>query len=260
MADDREAKNASDFIGIWTNDDIPTKLRPIKPLNDVWGISRGYQARLNALGLYSVYDVAHFSKEVLINEFGIMGEELYEHANGRDNSNIREKYIPINKNLSLGQVLMRDYGYEETELIIKEMTDDLCVRLRQTKLKAGQAYLSIRYSFNSSCPPFSHQLKLNIPTDLNSELYNALIYIFKTYAKHEPVRQIGISFGSLKADKVEQLSIFKDIDSIDKERNLYCALDEIQKKYGKNKILKADSLTKGSTIKERHNQIGGHRK
>lgn len=260
MADDREAKNASDFIGIWTNDDIPTKLRPIKPLNNVWGISRGYQARLNALGLYSVYDVAHFSKEVLINEFGIMGEELYEHANGRDNSNIREKYIPINKNLSLGQVLMRDYGYEETELIIKEMTDDLCVRLRQTKLKAGQVYLSIRYSFNSSCPPFSHQLKLNIPTDLNSELYNALIYIFKTYAKHEPVRQIGISFGSLKADKVEQLSIFKDIDSIDKERNLYCALDEIQKKYGKNKILKADSLTKGSTIKERHNQIGGHRK
>ena len=45
----------------------------------------------------------------------------------------------------------------------------------------------------------------------------------------------GISFGSLKADKVEQLSIFKDIDSVDKERNLYCALDEIQKKYGKNK-------------------------
>ena len=35
---------------------------------------------------------------------------------------------------------------------------------------------------------------------------------------------------------------------------------EIQKKYGKNSILKGTSLLKESTIKERHNQIGGHRK
>lgn len=260
MADDREAKSAKDFIGIWTYDDVPTKLWTIKDLSDVWGISRGYKTRLNALGLYSVYDIAHFSKDILIKEFGVMGEELYEHSHGRDESNIREKYTPNNKNLSLGQVLMRDYNYEETQLILKEMTDDLCVRLRQTKLKAGQVFLAIRYSFNSPTSPFSHQLKLNIPTDLNSELYNAILYIFKTYAKYEPVRQIGISFGSLRHSKVDQLSIFSDIDRIEKERNLYCALDEIQKKYGKNKVLKADSLTKGSTIKERHNQIGGHRK
>ena len=45
-----------------------------------------------------------------------------------------------------------------------------------------------------------------------------------------------------------------------KERNLYRALDEISKKYGKNKVLKGSSLTKESTIKERHNQIGGHRR
>lgn len=260
MADDKEAKKAKDFIAVWTYEDVSTKLWPIKPLNEVWGISSGYTKRLNALGMYSVYDVAHFSKDLLVKKFGVMGEELYEHCNGRDESDIRDKYIPINKNLSLGQVLMRDYTFEETKVIIKEMTDDLCVRLRQTKLKVGTVHLMIRYSFTSIEPPFAHQLKMNIPTDLNSELLTALLYIFETYAKHQPIRQIGISFGNLSKGKIDQLSIFKDIKSVDKERNLYIALDEIQKKYGKNKVLKADSLKNESTIKERHNQIGGHRK
>ena len=37
-------------------------------------------------------------------------------------------------------------------------------------------------------------------------------------------------------------------------------MDAIQKKYGKNKLLRTSSLSKESTAKERHNQIGGHRK
>lgn len=260
MADDKEAKHNSDFIAIWTYDDIPTKLWPIKPLNEVWGISSGYTRRLNALGIYNVYDLAHYSKEVLIEKFGVMGEEIYNHANGIDNSNIREKYIPVNKNLSLGQVLMRDYTFEEAKTIVSEMNDDLCVRLRQSKLKVGSVALYIRYSFTSPCEPFGHQIKTAVPTSLNSEILNYLLYIYDTYVQHEPIRQIGISFGNLTKGKVEQLSIFKDIEDEDKENNLYMALDEIQKKYGKNKILKGEALRKESTIKERHNQIGGHRK
>ena len=53
---------------------------------------------------------------------------------------------------------------------------------------------------------------------------------------------------------------FKNLESLDKEESMYKAIDEIQKKYGKNSILKGTSLLKESTIKERHNQIGGHRK
>ena len=42
--------------------------------------------------------------------------------------------------------------------------------------------------------------------------------------------------------------------------NLYLAMDEIQAKFGKNSVLRGTSLLKNSTAKERHNQIGGHRK
>ena len=259
MADDKEAKNNKDFIALWDYKDVPTKLWPIKPLSEIWGISRGFEARLNKLGLYTVYDVAHYSKEILIEQFGIMGEDIYEHANGRDISNIREKYTPVNKNLSVGQVLMRDYTVKEARLVIKEMCDELCIRLRQTEMKATGVSLMIRYSFTSKALPFAHQLKINA-TDLNSELTNAVLYLYDNYVEDAYIRQIGISFGGLVKENYDQLSLFKNLEAIDKERNLYRALDEISKKYGKNKVLKGSSLTKESTIKERHNQIGGHRR
>lgn len=259
MADDKEAKNNKDFIALWDYKDVPTKLWPIKPLSEIWGISRGFEARLNKLGLYTVYDVAHYSKEILIEQFGIMGEDIYEHANGRDISNIREKYTPVNKNLSVGQVLMRDYTVKEARLVIKEMCDELCIRLRQTEMKATGVSLMIRYSFTSKALPFAHQLKINA-TDLNSELTNAVLYLYDNYVEDAYIRQIGISFGGLVKENYDQLSLFKNLEAFDKERNLYRALDEISKKYGKNKVLKGSSLTKESTIKERHNQIGGHRR
>lgn len=259
MADDKEAKNNKDFIALWDYKDVPTKLWPIKPLSEIWGISRGFEARLNKLGLYTVYDVAHYSREILIEQFGIMGEDIYEHANGRDISNIREKYTPVNKNLSVGQVLMRDYTVKEARLVIKEMCDELCIRLRQTEMKATGVSLMIRYSFTSKALPFAHQLKINA-TDLNSELTNAVLYLYDNYVEDAYIRQIGISFGGLVKENYDQLSLFKNLEAFDKERNLYRALDEISKKYGKNKVLKGSSLTKESTIKERHNQIGGHRR
>ena len=53
MADDKEAKNAKDYIALWGYKDVPNKLWPLKPLSEVWGISRGFEARLNKLGLYT---------------------------------------------------------------------------------------------------------------------------------------------------------------------------------------------------------------
>ena len=259
MADDKEAKNAKDFIALWDYKDVPTKLWPLKPLSEMWGISHGFETRLNALGLYTVYDVAHYSKDILVDKFGIIGEDIYEHANGRDETDVRDKYVPVNKNLSLGQVLMRDYTINEAKLIISEMVDELAIRLRQTGLKATSVSLMIRYSFSSTIPPFHHQLSID-PTDLNSDLKSALMYLYDTYIKEGFIRQVGISFSGLIHKESEQLSLFKNLSAIDKERSLYKALDEIYKKYGKNKVLKASSLTKASTIKERHNQIGGHRR
>lgn len=260
VADDKDAKTAKDYIAEWTKDNFKEKLWKISPLSELWGISIGYQKRLNMLGIYNVYDLAHADLEILKEKLGIIGEELYEHANGIDDTDIREKYIPINKNLSLGQVLMKDYKKKDTLLIIREMCDDLSNRLRKNNLETSKVHLFIRYTFHQE-GGYSHQVDLLRPTDNNDEIFEGLKYLFFKYTPDNAlIRQVGISFSNLSKPKVKQLSIFQNVEEEESNTNLFLALDEIQEKYGKNSVLRASSLLKNSTIKERHNQIGGHRK
>ena len=260
VADDIYGKKDPNFIGeIYTNE-IKEKLWPIKPLNKIWGISQGYLARLNRIGIYSVKDLATYPKEKLVKLFGVLGEELHNHANGIDETNIREKYIPVNKAISNGQVLMKDYTKKGALLVLKEMNDDLCFRLREIGKKTSVIHLAVGYSLSSEDLGFSKELTLSFPTNNNKEIYEGIKYLFDKYTENKPIRRLGISFSHLVNPTFEQLDLFKDYKEYDKENTLYDYIDLIQEKYGKNKLLKLDSKKEDSTIKERHNQIGGHRK
>jgi len=259
VADDVEAKHNEDFIAEWSYEDVPTKLWPLRPIDEMWGVSNGYTAKLNTLGIYSVYDLAHFDKELLIDKFGIIGEELYNHANGIDEANIREKYLPLNKGLSLGQVLMRDFSKKELPIVLKEMNDELTIRLRKIHKNCSCVHLAVGYS-NAIDGGFSHQVETLSPTSINSVLFKSVLYIFNTYCEDKPIRRICISYSNLTDKVTEQLSLFSDIKSEEDEEEMYRTLDEVMNKFGKNSVLRTSALTKSSTIKERHNQIGGHRK
>ena len=66
--------------------------------------------------------------------------------------------------------------------------------------------------------------------------------------------------------ELDQLDLFtpleakqKEAESLARERSLQEAMLKIQSKYGKNAILKANSLQDGATAIDRNRQIGGHR-
>lgn len=46
---------------------------------------------------------------------------------------------------------------------------------------------------------------------------------------------------------------------MEKEKKLQKALVSLKKKYGKNSILKGTNYLDGATMRERNQQIGGHR-
>ena len=259
VADDIEAKTNKDFIAEWTYDDVPKKLWPIKPLTKMWGISLGYSTKLNLLGIYTVGDLAKYDKEELIDRFGILGSELHNHANGIDETDIREKYLPLNKGLSIGQVLMRDYTKKEMVLILKEMCDELTIRLRKIQKNCGCVHLGIAYS-SAIDGGFFHQVQLISPTSVNSDLLKGIMYLFNTYCEDKPIRRVCISYTDLSNKNIQQLSLFSDVQSLDDEEEMYKTLDEVMEKFGKNSISRTSALTKSSTIRERHNQIGGHRR
>ena len=257
VALDTEAKNKPPYIAEWTKKDIEGKLWKIKPLSKMWGISSGYERRLNALGINDVGQLARTDKNFLKQKFGIMGEQLWEHANGIDNTDIRDKYIPKDTSLSVGQVLFKDYNSTETKLIIKEMSDDLCMRLREHEQLTKRIGLMIQYTASIG-GGFSHQVTLDYPTDETEKITEDLLKLFDKYDERKLVRGVHISFSKLTSNEQRQLSLFEDEKTVSEKRALTKVIDLLKNKYGKNIVLRGSSLLESSTARERHNQIGGH--
>jgi len=259
VALDLYAKKEPDGIAIMHKEDVPTKLWPVTPLNKMWGIGERMMARLNAIGIYTVGDIARSNRDYIKSKFGVMGEQLIDHANGIDESDIHEEYVPKETSLSIGQVLFKDYNKENIVTIIREMNDDLCVRMRKQECQTSVVSLFIGYS-KETMGGFSRQMSLLAATDDNQTLFEAEMEIFNKFIQDLPIRHVGINFGKLTYQAYRQLDIFEDQVEQSKRTDLNKAMDKIQAKYGKNALLRASALTEDSTIKERHEFIGGHRK
>lgn len=250
------AKKEKNGVAIIRQKDVKNKLWKVAPLRKIWGIGARTEEKLNKLGIFSVKDLALSSLQFLTSNFGVMGEQLYNHANGIDESDIHEKYIPESTSLTIGQVLFKDFNKSNVTTIIREMCDDLSERLRKENKKAARVSLYIGYSKDQG--GFSRQTTLLNTTDETPKLYEALLEIFNHHIQDKPIRNVGMSFSSLTNSSHQQLDIFEDQHEQIKSRELLFTIDAIHQKYGKNILLRTSALTEDSTAKERHEQIGGH--
>lgn len=258
VALDIESKHSPDFIAKWTYEDVKTKLWNITPLDEMWGIGSKTMKKLNDLGIYKVGDINKYSKDFYKKRFGVLGEELYLHANGIDASNLKDdKYEIKNKSYGLSQILYKDYTPEEAILIIKEMCETICKRLRNNKKVCGVVGFGIGYS-RSVGGGFYHSKKLSESTDNENVIFSVCKSIYDSYIEEEPIRKVSISLGKITDNNYVQLNLFEEVNETINE--IPIVVDEINKKFGDNAILKASSLLNYSTIKMRNKKMGGHNK
>ena len=258
VALDIYAKTAKNGIARLSSNEIKEKLWPITPLHKVWSIGERTEAKLNKMNIFTVRDIANSNIDYLKSKFGVMGEQLWRHANGIDEADIHEQYEPKEKSFSLGQVLFRDYQKDEAITIIREMVDTLASRMRNGNKMCNIVSLYIGYSKNLG--GFSRRATLLSTTDDSKVLLDAILEIYQRYVKDLPIRNVGICFGGLVTASHQQLNLFEDEKKQVKRRNLQKAVDELHNKFGSNSVLRASSLLEESTIRERNEFIGGHRK
>lgn len=254
---DNESKKAPDGIAYWRQGDMPSKLWTL-PIGEMWGVASRMEARLHNLGIFTIGDLAHYPRHLLKKWFGVMGEQLHDHANGIDESDIRDKYIPSSHGLSMGQVFYRDYRAEEVPIVIREMVDDLALRLRLENKLTSLVHLSIAYS--KGMGGFSHQMSLIRATDDGDVLTDALLHLFHKYVDTRPIRVVTFAFNKLEPNVYHPIDLFTDPEVQDGKRRLQHALDKIKARYGKNAVLRTSALLEASTTIKRHELIGGHRR
>ena len=272
-----------------------------RPLTDFWRVGKGYAKKLEANNMFTMGDVARCSvknEELLYKLFGINAELLIDHSWGYEPCTMKDvkNFKPETNSLSLGQVLHCPYNYEQTKLIVKEMTDLLVLDLVDKHYVTNQLVLTIGYdkenltnsaiknlykgevttdAYGRKIPKHAHgtiNLKeytssTRIIMEAVEELYERIIN------KNLLVRRINVVANNVidensasKQANNEQLSIFIDYEKQEKEKikrkqenNLQHTILDIKKKYGKNAILKAMNLEKDGTTIERNSEIGGHK-
>lgn len=261
VALDNEGKNLKpNYRVTWSKEDVEKKLWKVKPIEKIWGISGGYKRRLEEIGIDSIEKLAKTPVEYLKFKFGVIGEQLHQLANGIDESDIREKYIPMATSFSAGQTLFEDYNILETKILLREICDDLCKRLHKNKKSTKSISLSILYNYESEFVGFSKQMTLDAATDQNDVLYNSILEIFNENVKNIGIRKVYVSFNKLSNTDYLHQSLFEDNEKAINNRDINLVIEQIQEKYGQEAISRTSSLLEKSMFKTRARQIGGHRK
>ncbi|MGP1588537.1 MAG: Y-family DNA polymerase [Oribacterium sp.] len=135
-----------------------------RPLTDFWRVGCGYRKKLEALGLYTMGDIARcseggaqdfYNEELLYRSFGVNAELLIDHAWGYEPTRISDirSYRPAMHSLSSGQVLSRPYGLKQAKTVLLEMADALVFELLEKKLLSDQLVLSIGYDIENLQDP-----------------------------------------------------------------------------------------------------------
>ena len=143
-------------------------------------------------------------------------------------------------------------------LIIREMAEQVAIRLRRRGAKTTTVHLSIGFSRDELTKGFSRQTKVS-PTNDTKELTEELLFLFnKYYDGRSYCRHIGVTYSNLVYNGGYQLNIFEDPTDQEKRQKIDTVTDKIREKYGFVSIVRASSaLESGRSIK-RAGLVGGH--
>lgn len=204
-------------------------------------------------------------------------------------------YRPESSSLGSGQVLQRPYDFSGARLIVREMTDLLVLELVDKGLVTDSIVLTVNYDvenladperrktyrgkvttdyYGRPAPKHAHGTeKLGHYTSSTKELLDAAMRLYDRIV--DPallVRRIYVVAGRVlpeeqaAEEQPEQLDLFADRERAaedarerEREKRRQGAILAIQKKYGKNAILKGMNFEEGAMTRERNAQIGGHK-
>ncbi len=237
--------------------DVPSYRRQLwthTPLTDFWRTGSGVARRLEAVGLYTMGDVARASlshEDWFYREFGVNAELLIDHAWGVEpvTMDVVKAYRPATQSLSSGQVLQCAYTFDKALTVVMEMADSLALDLVEKDLVTAQLTLTVGYdSENLANPAICSRYTGRITTDhfgrptpyhahgtMNFDRNTSSSRLIRRYAEAlfrriaDPlllVRRLTLSANRLQPDGVAaacpqavQLELFTDYEKLSRRRN-----------------------------------------
>ena len=257
-----------------------------QPLTDFWMLGPGKARRLRKAYLSTMGDVAaksQYDMDWFYKNFGVDAEILVDHAWGVEPVTMADikGYRGDNRSLSNGQVLPRPYHYGEARNVLREMIEALAYDMYKKHIvsQAFTWWVSYDYKSLKEVPDYTGPVAIDfygrlhpahdngtvrtvMPTNSPEMISSAILRQFDALVDTRLLfRRLGVCANTIKDDDgVYQLDMFTDYRALEKEKRIQAAMMEVRDRYGANAILKGNNFIEGATMRERNEQIGGHRK
>ena len=231
-----EMKKPLGITELWQQD-IPIKLWPL-PVKQMYGVGAKTSEKLNQMGIKTICDLATSKEKLIVKTFGKGGIEIYQHANGIDNSPVLARLDGDIKSIGREKTLPEDItDIEKAKIVLMELADDIGMTARKQGKEGRTVHIRLKYSDFRSVTR-----QTTIPaTCITKAIYQAGCSLLEqNWNKLHPVRLIGISLSGFdKGYSSDQLSLFEQMENnvkSEKNKQIDKAMDKIRNKHGSEKI------------------------
>ncbi len=205
------------------------------PASDLLFVGKSTYKQLLKYGVKTIGDIAKTSPDILYNLLGVAGKNLWEYANGLDNTEVKciTEYDAI-KSIGRGMTAKKDL---ETNSSVYKLINYLSLQVGQNLYKNDLCACGVQISikdnkFNTS----QYQFILPEPTQSSFEIANsAYNYFCSHYNFDNPIRSITVRGINLQdVNNPIQQNIFADNTEILKKEKLQSTINKLQTDYGKD--------------------------
>ncbi|MEG3005913.1 MAG: DNA polymerase IV [Oscillospiraceae bacterium] len=228
------------------------------PCEDLLGVGKATQRRLNSVGIYTIGEIADATPQRLFHMFGKSGYNLWQNAMGLDCSNVSHQDFQYDAK-SVGNSTTCKYDLENSEQVwqvLMSLSEEVSRRLRKDNLVAANVVISIKDNLLNYC---EHGMPLHSPTRSCEVISKSAMELFnKNWEWQRDVRALGVRATNLTHyDNGVQTSLFVDRgDELSKEK-LETTVDLLRTRFGKTAIQRAalmlpNHMPTGNTTQEVH--------
>ena len=238
------AKMASDFekpdkVHTLFPAEIPTKMWPL-PGRDLLFLGKASEQKLIKAGIKTIGEMARYPETEIQRLLGEKtGHQLYEYANGRDDSPVRGEREEA-KGYSAETTTEEDIvTYEQAFSLLLAQCDVVAARMRKDGKKCSCISVTYRMlDFRTR----SHQKKLENPTDVTEEIFAQIKNLLRECWQCQPLRLIGVALTDLTSDDFRQMSLFENTENHEKQKKVDGVVDDIRKRFGNGMIVRGSTM------------------
>lgn len=244
------AKMASDFekpdkVHTLFPAEIPTKMWPL-PVRDLLFLGKASEQKLIKAGIKTIGEMARYPETEIQRLLGEKtGHQLYEYANGRDDSPVRGEREEA-KGYSAETTTEEDIvTYEQAFSLLLAQCDVVAARMRKDGKKCSCVSVTYRMlDFRTR----SHQKKLGNPTDVTEEIFVQVKNLLYECWQCQPLRLIGVALTDLTSDDFRQMSLFENTENHEKQKKVDGVVDDIRKRFGNGMIVRGSTMNTAGQV------------